>query len=223
MRSLKKRAADLGIDTSHFTRQRTWSDRHLRQAVAEATSWTAVLRLLGISDRSRLSVKGHAARLGLDVSHLEPARPERPKELSELEPRLTLLSAGAECFAASWFAVRGVRVAFPTQPASYDLLAVLGDGVRRVQVKTTTCRGRHGSWTVNVGRRPYVLDKTASRSPYGPDEIDYFFIIDGDGAVYLVPSRVLGGRTGINVGAYKQFIVGDASSLFATPSRRYDT
>jgi hypothetical protein len=46
--------------------------------------------------------------------------------------------------------------------------------------------------------------------------LDYFFIIDGDGAVYLIPSQVLAGRTGIYVRMYANYCVGDASSLFAS-------
>jgi hypothetical protein len=57
----------------------------------------------------------------------------------------------------------------------------------------------------------------ASREPYDLDELDYFFIIDGDLAVYLIPSHVVAGRKAINVGAYQGYRVGDASSLFATP------
>lgn len=45
--------------------------------------------------------------------------------------------------------------------------------------------------------------------------MDYFFIVDGAGALYLIPSSVLGGRTRINVGAYAAYRVGDASSLLA--------
>lgn len=204
----------MGVDTSHFTHQRTWSDQQLREAVAGASSWTGVLRLLGVTERSRPYAKRHAARLRLSISHLEPPCPDPPKEVSDLRPRVALLSAGAESFAAAWFAVRGVPVALPTQTAAYDLLATFADGVRRIQVKTTTHRGK-GSWAVNVGRRPYSLDKTASRTAYEPDELDYFFIVDGDLAVYLIPSQVVAGRTGINVGAYERFRVGEASSLFA--------
>jgi hypothetical protein len=67
---------------------------------------------------------------------------------------------------------------------------------------------------VRVGRRPYVLDKSASKIPYDPDDVDYFFLIDGDGALYFIPSAALAGKTTVNVGAYSQYRVGDASSLF---------
>jgi hypothetical protein len=110
--------------------------------------------------------------------------------------------------------MRGLPVASPVQPALYDLLVTFPDGLHRVQVKTTTYRARQGSWRAGIGQRPYVLDKSASRMPYDPDAVDEFFVVDGDGGLYLIPSRVVAGRVGINVGAYARFVVGNAGSLF---------
>ncbi len=66
---------------------------------------------------------------------------------------------------------------------------------------------------MTIGQRPYALDKTAGRTAYDPDSLDFFFIIDGDYLIYLIPSAVVAGRLAINVGAYRSFLVGDASSL----------
>jgi hypothetical protein len=74
------------------------------------------------------------------------------------------------------------------------------------------------TWAVTVGRRPYSLDKTASVAPYDPDSLDSFFIIDGDGDIYLIPSRAIGGRTRIYIRRYAEYRVGDASSLFSAAS-----
>jgi hypothetical protein len=46
-----------------------------------------------------------------------------------------------------------------------------------------------------------------------PDVIDYFFIIDGDLNIYLIPSRLIAGRVQILLRAYKEYIVGNASGL----------
>lgn len=219
IRSLKRRARELQLDTAHFTGQRTWSDRQLTDAIAVAASWADVLSHLGLTDNAgaRLRVRGHAARLGLDVAPLSP-RVIEGSVPGRLCADRALLRCGAEQFASAWFSVRGAAVAKPEHPAAYDLLASFGGGHHRVQVKTTTSRGPHGTWAVNIGRRPYALDKSASRQPYDPDELDYFFIIDGDLNVYLVPSQVVAGKTAINVSAYRQFCVGDASSLFEAPA-----
>jgi hypothetical protein len=101
----------------------------------------------------------------------------------------------------------------PRLSPAYDLVATLPSGARRIQVKSSTHRDRSGTWRVGLGQRPYVLDKTARRIPYDPDEVDDFFIVDGDGVLYLVPSSVVAGRTAIHVGPYRAYRVGDASSL----------
>lgn len=124
-----------------------------------------------------------------------------------------MLRFAAEPLAVAWFALQDIPVATPTQPVTYDLLVTLPEGVRRVQVKSTTFRAKYGTWQAGIGQRPYALDKTASRRPYDPDALDYFFIIDGDGMMYLIPVQIVVGKTVICVGAYSDFIVGDASSL----------
>jgi hypothetical protein len=41
------------------------------------------------------------------------------------------------------------------------------------------------------------------------------FIVDGDLAIYLIPSRVIAGRVGILLRAYTKYIVGSAAGLMA--------
>ena len=78
-------------------------------------------------------------------------------------------------------------------------------GTQRVQVKTT--RVRTGStWTV------WLSSTRKSRVIYDPDEIDYFFIIDGDLVRYLIPSRTVGGLHAIRLAAYSDFRLDDLST-----------
>jgi hypothetical protein len=78
LRTVKRHAERLRLDTAHFS-QRTWSDRELCEAVAAASTWSDALSELGLTDRgeTRVRVKGHAVRLGLDVSHLNAQPAER--------------------------------------------------------------------------------------------------------------------------------------------------
>jgi hypothetical protein len=69
---------------------------------------------------------------------------------------------------------------------------------------------------VTVGRRPYSIRKDTPLVPYDPDVIDYFFIVDGDLNLYLIPSRVIAGRVALLLRTYKRFIVGNASGLLGT-------
>jgi hypothetical protein len=216
LRTIRQRADDLGLDSSHFTGQRKWTDAQLRRAVADGSSWSEVIHLLRMFDNgeNRVRIKGHAVRLGLDVSHLAPsAKEELPAEVMDVPPDLTRLRAAAPSIAMVWFGLRGWAVALPIEPQEYDLLVTMPSGIQRVQVKSTTSHSERNGWQVGVGRRPYTLDKTAGKAPYDPETIDLFFIVDGLGHIYLIPASVLGGRTAITLDSYASYLVGDASSL----------
>lgn len=213
---VRKRAEVLSLSTSHFAGPRRWTDPQLVEAVAGSTSWAEVACSLGLarSRRTALRLKGHAVRLGLETAHLEPSPGGRPS-ISELDrpADLSELRNAAPSLVGSWFSLRGFPVAVPTEPQLYDLLITASDGVKRVQVKSTTSTVRDGKWQVGIGHRPYVLDKSASKEPYDPDDIDLFAIINGVGDLYLIPIEAVAGRTGIYLSAYDHYKVGDVSSL----------
>ena len=152
-------------------------------------------------------------RLGLDLAHLKNpnASSQGP---AQIKPDLRYLRDAATSIAASWFSLCGFNVAVPLEPAVYDLLVSMPEGVSRVQVKTTTCFSKDG-WTVVVSRRPYSVGNRERRVPYDPELIDWFFIVDGDLAIYLIPSRVIAGRVAILLHTYTNYIVGSAAGLMA--------
>jgi hypothetical protein len=45
------------------------------------------------------------------------------------------------------------------------------------------------------------------------DVIDYFFIVDGDLTMHLIPSRVVAGRVGRTLRACEKYVVGNAGGL----------
>lgn len=212
IRIVRREAIRLGLDTSHFRGKRRWSDAQLRHAVSESRSWDEVLSALGLSSGAgmRTHVRSHAIRLGLDFRQLESG----PATVSPrpLQPDLRHLREAGASVAATWFTLCGCSVLFPIEPATFDLVVHMPDGLSRVQVKTTTSRSRNG-WQVGVGRRPYSIRKDTPLVSYDPDVIDYFFIIDGDLNMYLIPSRVIAGRVGLLLRAYKAYIVGNAGGL----------
>jgi len=222
IRIVRRHCVRLGLDTSHFRGKRRWSDAQLKQVVTESQSWDEVLAALGLSANSgnaRTHVKGHAIRVGLDLSHLSSGVPIEPEPCT-LAPDLRHLREAGASIAAAWFTLCGCGVLLPVEPATYDLVVSMPEGLRRVQVKTTTtAHGRNG-WQVTVGRRPYSVGNKAHRVPYDPDVIDYFFIIDGDLTMYLIPSRVIAGRVGLLLRTYKAYIVGNASGLLGAVSAR---
>jgi hypothetical protein len=219
LRVVKRRVAILRLDTSHFTGQRTWSDATLKRAAAQAHSWNELLSTIGMKSDSgdeRIRVKAHALRLGLDLSHLEDL-PREAQSRSYAKPALRNLREAATSLAACWFSLCGFIPAIPVEPAVYDLLVSMPDGIKRVQVKTTTYNGKNG-WMIQVGRRPYSIGNNARLVPYDPDSIDLFFIVDGDLSLYLIPNRVIAGRVSLLLRTYSKYIVGNAAGLMAARS-----
>lgn len=220
LRRIRRDVKRLGLDVSHFKGSRTWSDADLIRAYTKAQSWDDVLSSLGlITPRggTLTRLRGHAARLGLDLSHLDAPRSPRLPEQGIFRPNLSHLPAAGPALAAAWFMIRGCIASFPIEPAAFDLLASTPNGVQYVQVKTTTTRDRD-SWLARVGHRPHSAGNQAPLVPYDPDDIDLFFIIDGDLNIYLIPSRDIAGRTSIVVRAYQRYLVGNAKEMMAPPS-----
>jgi hypothetical protein len=68
-------------------------------------------------------------------------------------------------------------------------------------------------------RQRACLKSARSRERLAPDLIDYFFIVDGDLNMYLIPSRVIAGRVALLLRTYKAYIAGNASGLLGTAVR----
>jgi PD-(D/E)XK endonuclease len=223
VRGVRRRAAELDLDWSHFRGKRRWSDDQLRQAVAECRSWGDVVVRLGLSTASgnvQPHIKSHTIRLGLDTNHLNAVshvgrQPSEAEPLvSTLRPEPKYLRVTAPLAAAAWFMHRGCAVSFPAEPTVYDLLADTPEGLMRVQVKSTTSNRENQGWVVGVGHHPDTHSKRKGHLlAYSPDEIDLFFIIDGDMTMYLIPSRAIAGRITILLRTYRKYIVGDAQGL----------
>jgi hypothetical protein len=133
-RIVKHHVALLGLDTSHFTGQRTWSDAALKRAAGQAHSWSELLAIIGINSNSgdaRTRLKAHALRLGIDLNHLG-GKPHERQSSPTPEPALKNLRDAATSLAAAWFSMCGFTAAIPVEPAVYDLLASMPDGIKRI-------------------------------------------------------------------------------------------
>jgi hypothetical protein len=180
IRIVKRHVSRLGLDTSHFTGQRRWPDAQLRRAVASAYSWSELLSELGLvhgSKDDRIRIKAHSARLGLDLNRLDPLH-KGVAVKPEFQPHVKHLRDAGTSIAAMWFLLCGYNTSLPMEPTIYDLLVSMPDGIKRVQVKTTTYN--NDGRVVQVGRRPYSVGNRARLVPYDPDQVDFFFIVDGD-------------------------------------------
>jgi hypothetical protein len=155
----------LDLNTSHFTKQRAWSDDQFKTATAAAQSRSELITALGLqpgSNNGWTRVKANAVRLGLDLSRLETS--DDTAQPTRNNPDLKNLRQAATSLAACWFSLCGFEAAIPVEPAVYDLLVSRPEGIKRVQVKTTTHNTKSG-WVIQVGRRPYSFaKKRASRT-----------------------------------------------------------
>lgn len=197
MRSVRAQADRLGLDYRHFVGQRRWTEAQLRIAIAEASSWAGVSDALGVSGRSDLVLlQGHAARLRIDISHLMAS--SRVDTSDQFQPMVDHLDRAGPLLAAAWFTLCGNDVSWPLEPSRYDLLVATNGGILRVQVKTTTTR-------VGATWKVYLSTSSGGRRTYGPDEIDVFFIVDGDMNYYLIPVVAVGGLHAIHLRGYDRF------------------
>lgn len=197
IKSIRARAEGLGLDYTHFRGQRRWTDAQLREAIGESRTWDEVVEKLPLVDTSDIAlIKGHTSRLGIETSHLT-ARGQDDIE-TVLLPGAEHLDRAGPLLAAAWFTLCGCDVSWPLEPSRYDLLVSSASGIRRVQVKTTRTRAA-GTWKV------YLSTSRRARRTYDPDEIDDFFIIDGDLEYYLIPVSDVGGFHALHLRGYERY------------------
>lgn len=175
-----------------------------------ASTWTEFRDALGFSGGSGyVAAQRVASEHGLPVDHFRTRTDPSPMPASERvaedfpgSPQEQHLRFAATAVATSWFMERGYMVSLPVEPAIYDLVAETATGLRRVQVKSTNAKERgSGHWICRIGRRPYRSgNQFAPMVPYSANDIDYFFIVCGDGSVYLIPIDVVDGLLSVTLG-----------------------
>lgn len=213
LRILRRHAGRLMLDTSHFRRRRTWADEDLREAVQSSTTWAGVATALNLvgGGKTIAAIKGHALRLQLNTAHLQISPAAQRKAAKYAPPQLENLRAAAPSIAMAWFLLRGYRPSIPVEPCVYDLVVECDGRMQRVQVKTVsrpTCRG---VWEASISRS--VRSSEGSQLMYDPDEIDLFFIVDGEMRMYLIPVATVAGKIVISLKAYAVYRIGTAESL----------
>jgi hypothetical protein len=212
IRSVRHHADRLGLDHSHFTGLRRWTDEQLSEAISGSASWSQVAQALGLmGGSSESALKGHAARLGIDVDHLRQEPLTRGTNSTEMLPDLRNLPRAASMLAAAWFTLCGHDVSWPLEPCRYDLLVRFDEKFERIQVKTTRVRSG-ATWDV------WLSNTRKGRITYDPDEIDYFFVVDGELGYYLIPVAAVGGLHAIRLSGYSEYKVGDAGAWIRSVS-----
>ena len=201
IRSVQRQSERAGLDHSHFARARRWTEAELRVSVEQSRDWHQVLARLGLGGSAERAVRAHSQRLGLDTSHLAPDSPRRLVEPGPApRPSLEHLRHAAPLLAAASLRMRGHHVSWPLEPARYDLVVDLDGRLLRVQVKTTTHR-QGARWTV------WLSSTSPTRTIYATDEVDAFYVIDGDLTHYWIPLERVAGFQAIALSAYSDCVL----------------
>jgi PD-(D/E)XK endonuclease len=112
-----------------------------------------------------------------------------------------------ELSAIRWLVEHGADVFLPMSHCrDYDLIADFGQGLVRVQAKTST-QFRKGRWSVTVCTRGGNRSWNGLVKRLDPENYDYLFVLVGEGRRWFIPSKVVGGGSGISLGGprYAEF------------------
>ena len=112
--------------------------------------------------------------------------------------------------AAAWLEMRGHRVSWPLEPARYDLVVDLHGRLLRVQVKTTTHK-QGDRWTV------WLSSTSPTRTIYSAEDVDAFYVIDGDLTHYWIPLARVAGLQAIALSAYGDTVLSTTPAVTQEP------
>jgi hypothetical protein len=134
-----------------------------------------------------------------------------------------------ELSAIAWLIGIGSPVFLPIgHSPDFDLVTDFGEGLVRIQVKTSTCY-RLDRWGVTVCTRGGNRSWSGLVKHLDPSRYDFLFVLVGDGRRWLIPSAEVGGGSGICIGGPKyaeygvepgQPIVAARPTLDSAPFRR---
>ena len=135
-----------------------------------------------------------------------------------------------EQLAAFWFGARGATVFMPFfhNPRDFDFIVDWGEGVQRIQVKTST-QFRNGRWDVSVCTRGGNRSWSGLVKHLDPSQYEYLFVVVADGRQWLIPSAEVEGGSHVCLGGPKyekyelepgQPLLQNAASLDSAPLRR---
>jgi hypothetical protein len=126
-----------------------------------------------------------------------------------------------ELSAMEWLGSQGYIVYVPIgHSPDVDLIADSGDGLTRVQVKTTTAY-RNARWQVSVCTRGGNRSWNGTVKRFSPSRCDRLFVLVSDGRRWFIPAEAVGGGARLVLGGpkYERFEIDPGRPLrfAATP------
>jgi len=109
--------------------------------------------------------------------------------------------------AIGYFVSQGYSVSIPlTDSQDYDLVVDI-DGLKRIQVKTTSFKSKYGRFFVSLTIKGGNRSSSGKIKNFNKDAVDFVFVLTSDGNKYLIPSSVCGNS--ITLGTeYEQYKLG---------------
>jgi hypothetical protein len=105
-----------------------------------------------------------------------------------------------EMSAIVWLLSQGAPVFVPLgHSPHFDLIADVGRGLVRIQVKTSNCFIK-GRWDVTLCTRGGNQSWNGLVKCLDPAEYDYLFVHVGDGRRWFIPAGSVGGTSGMRIG-----------------------
>ncbi len=102
--------------------------------------------------------------------------------------------------AIHWFGEHSYSISLPLIDAQpYDLIVDDGDGLQRVQVKTTTYRSPYGIYTVSLATRGGNRSFHTSK-PFDPGATELLYVLTDSDERYLIPTHRVRARGALNLG-----------------------
>ncbi len=112
--------------------------------------------------------------------------------------------------AISYFLSKGYEVSIPIgESHDYDLVVDI-EGLKRIQVKTTSFKSKYGVFFVSLTTKGGNRSGIGRIKAFNKDAVDFVFVLTSEGKQYLVPSSVC--HNSISLGKeYDKFCVGEPS------------
>lgn len=112
--------------------------------------------------------------------------------------------------AIAYFTSQGATVSVPlTDSQGYDLIVDI-DGLKRVQVRTTTYKTPYGVYQANLSTKGGNRTSVGRVIRFDSTAVDLLFVVTGGGSMYLIPASEVMAKNCINLGEqYERFNVSD--------------
>jgi PD-(D/E)XK endonuclease len=109
-----------------------------------------------------------------------------------------------ELSAMEWLASKGAHIYIPVgHSPDVDLIADIGAGLIRIEVKTCTFQNKLGRWEAHIATNGGNQSWSGRVKYFDPDRCEYLFVHTGEGRRWFIPTAALDCKAGLTLGGPK--------------------